>query len=368
MKVLEIPMLMTLLIGFGLVSTIDVPPARADFTFGEPVNIKSIITVIDAAMPDVPDGFSSDGLEMYVRSYRPYGSGSIDLWVSRRTTIASDWGPLENLGPAVNSSKEDSAGCLSRDGLTLYFDSDRSGSYDLYMTTRVANTAPWGPAVSLGPKINSSASGDVCPNISPDGLELYFVSFRSGGYGGADIYVARRASTNDPWGDPTNLGPVVNSTYRETNLKLSADGLLLVFGDLSVSPFRPGGHGGGDMWMTRRASTSSPWQTPVNLGPKVNSPAYDAPLCMSPDGQILYFATLRDGKVDNWQAPILPVVEFNGDGKVDLVDLVMLINDWGKSNSVCDIGPMPWGDGKVDIEDLKVFMTYYEKENPPAQP
>jgi len=33
-----------------------------------------------------------------------------------------------------------------------------------------------------------------------------------------------------------------------------------------------------------------------------------------------------------------------------------------------DIGPMPWGDGKVDIEDLKVFMTFYEKENPPAQP
>jgi hypothetical protein len=65
------------------------------------------------------------------------------------------------------------------------------------------------------------------------------------------------------------------------------------------------------------------------------------------------------------EAPILPIVDFNGDKKVDLVDLVMLINDWGKNKSVCNIGPYAWGDGKLDIEDLKVFMTYYEKENQP---
>ena len=82
----------------------------------------------------------------------------------------------------------------------------------------------------------------------------------------------------------------------------------------------------------------------------------------------MYYCAETDGIWANWQAPILPIVDFNADGKVDLVDLVMLIDDWGKTKSVCDIGPMPWGDGKVDIEDLKVFMTYYEKENPPVKP
>jgi hypothetical protein len=82
----------------------------------------------------------------------------------------------------------------------------------------------------------------------------------------------------------------------------------------------------------------------------------------------LYFTRNDGGTWENYQAPILPVVDFNADGKVDLVDLVMLIDDWGKTKSVCDIGPMPWGDGKVDIEDLKVFMTYYEKANPPVKP
>ena len=68
-----------------------------------------------------------------------------------------------------------------------------------------------------------------------------------------------------------------------------------------------------------------------------------------------------------YEASIFPVVDFNAEGKVDLVDLVMLIQNWGTNKTLCDIGPMPWGDGKVDIEDLKVFMTYYEKENPPVK-
>jgi len=61
--------------------------------------------------------------------------------------------------------------------------------------------------------------------------------------------------------------------------------------------------------------------------------------------------------------PILPIVDFNADGNVDLVDLAMLIDDWGTDSSVCDIGPYAWGDGKVDIEDLKVFIAEWEEAN-----
>jgi len=40
-----------------------------------------------------------------------------------------------------------------------------------------------------------------------------------------------------------------------------------------------------------------------------------------------------------------------------------MIDNWGTDESLCDIGPMPWGDGVVDIEDLKIFMVYWEQEN-----
>jgi len=123
--------------------------------------------------------------------------------------------------------------------------------------------------------------------------------------------------------------------------------------------------------MTTRKSISAPWGPAVNLGPVVNIAALEAPGGLSGDMTTLYIISDRPGGLgahDVWQVPILPVVDFNGDGKVDLVDLVMLIESWGTNNTLYDIGPMPWGDGVVDIEDLKVFIKYWEQENMPKNP
>jgi hypothetical protein len=62
------------------------------------------------------------------------------------------------------------------------------------------------------------------------------------------------------------------------------------------------------------------------------------------------------------QASIIPVVDFNADLKVDVKDLLILIEHWGQNYPPCDIGPMPWGDGKVDPKDLEVLMSYWGQE------
>jgi hypothetical protein len=365
MKVFEMPMLAMSVFGFGLLSGFDVPPARADFTFGEPVNVESTIPVIDG-MLDCMDCFSLDGLEMYIEGYdRPGGRGRVDIWVSKRATTRDAWGPLENLGPLINTADNDNGASISGDGLVLYFASDRAGGYggfDTYITTRANRNAPWGSPVNMGPKINGAAHEGL-PSISADGLELYFTSGRFGGYGKVDIYVTRRASTNDPWGEVVNLGPLVNSAYSESDISLSPDGLLLLFNDEPRQTPRPGGYGGGDMWVTRRASRSDPWQTPVNLGPKVNGPHLNLTGRLSPDGHTFYFGTEDPpGIWDIWQTPILPIVDFDGDGWVDGKDLLAMIVQWGGNDSLCDIGPYAWGDGVVDFEDLKVFAEYVGKE------
>ncbi len=361
MKLFEIPMFVTSLFGLCLLSGFDAPSAYADFTFGERVNVRTTIPVLDPAHT-LSICFSHDGLEIYISSAVWPGPG--DLYVLRRASIDDDWGPPENLGPVVNSPQDEEFSSISADGLTLYFDSTRPGGYgyfDIYMTTRATKNDPWGPPVNMGPNINSYTD-DWCPVISTDGLELYFVSWRAGGYGDADIWVARRATESDPWGVPVNLGPVVNSAYGEFEVSLSADGLLLLFEDNWATTPRPGGYGSQDIWMTRRANLSAHWEAPVNLGPNVNGPAYDWAPCISADGRTLYYATaltLDPSTWDLWQVPILPVVDLYPDFTVEMKDFSKLAQYWGQDEPSVDIGPMPWGDGVVDMQDLAVLLEYW---------
>lgn len=319
---------------------------RADFTFGEPTDLRESFPFIDPTNDNI-DCFSSDGLELYISSLRPGGFGDWDIYVIKRNSVDQDWGPLENLGSIVNNSKEDGTPSISTDGLTLYFYSNRPGghgSYDIYVTTRPNRNVPWGQPMNLGPGVNSSRQ-DAFPYISWDGLELYFGSYRSGGFGDEDIYVTRRATKDAPWEEPVNLGPVVNSAYGEHFISLSRDSLLLIFSDHSrtTSP-RPNGYGGPDMWMSRRASLTEPWEASVNMGPQVNGPMIDVVPRLSLDSSKLYFCTKNAADIwGYWQADVLPVTDFNGDGVCDAEDMCIMIDYWGTNETLCDIGPMPWG-------------------------
>jgi hypothetical protein len=359
MKVCKIPMVVMSLLGFGLLASVDPPPARADFTFGEPVNIQSDFPFLNPASEWITC-FSADGLEVYFEAVnRPGGYGKSDLWVLNRASAEDAWGPPENLGPLVNGANWDKNGFISADGLELYFHSDRPGGYggvtDLYVTKRATRTSPWGPATNVGPKVNGP-SDEALPTLSPDGLELYFMAIRPGGYGSFDLYVSKRATPNDPWGDPVNLGPAVNGPGQDCLAYLSPEGLLMFF-----QADRPGTSGAcWDGYVTRRASRSAPWQPAVSLGPIVNSAIGNGPVGATADGSALYLLRTADDYSNSttWKAPILPIVDFNGDGKVDHLDMGALMLNWGTDKSLYDIGPTPLGDGIVDSKDLMVLAQH----------
>ena len=212
--------------------------------------------------------------------------------------------------------------------------------------------------MNLGPSVSSDGS-QWGPWITADDLTLYYSQFDT--YGAMDIMVTRRTTVNESWGEPANLGPVVNSEYFEHSSSLSDDGLLLFFSE-HYWGFRPDGYGGNDIWFTKRSSINDPWGAPVNLGPNVNTPREDEIGRVSRDGRTLYFSSDRLGGLggwDIWQAPILPIVDFDADSSVGLNDLLMLIESWGTDDPQCDIGPMAWGDGVVDEADLEVLMGYW---------
>jgi len=152
----------------------------------------------------------------------------------------------------------------------------------------------FGEPTNLGPIVNSS-SWDVMPTISSDGLTMYFASWRAGGYGNADLWVSTRPTTEDKWGEPENLGPPVNSSVADHGPSISADGLTLYFADYVETPPRPGGLGGCDIWKTTRATTGDDWGEPVNLGSPINSSNDELYPCISLDGLSFYFASHRPG-------------------------------------------------------------------------
>jgi hypothetical protein len=58
----------------------------------------------------------------------------------------------------------------------------------------------------------------------------------------------------------------------------------------------------------------------------------------------------------------VPSPDFNGDGIVDISDLLRLVESWGQNDPLVDIAPPPFGDGIVDREDLEVLMSYWGQE------
>jgi hypothetical protein len=145
----------------------------------------------------------------------------------------------------------------------------------------------WSEPVWLGPVVNSPAR-DIRPVLSTEGRRLYFHSDRDGGLGGMDIWLTRRAGINCPWETPINLGPPLNTTHGDADVAFTPDMRVVFF-----ASNRPGGEGGDDIFISRRADPADDfaWEQPVNLGQHVNTAANDAVPWYVPSeaGGTLYF-------------------------------------------------------------------------------
>lgn len=131
----------------------------------------------------------------------------------------------------------------------------------------------WSAPLNLGSTINSTFN-EQAPSLSPDGLSLYFGSNRprAAGSTDTDIWVSHRSCRDCPWETPVNLGPVVNSNVGDNGPSLSLDGHLLFFTSART------GIGLNDIYVSRRANPKDDfgWGPPVLLGPGVNTTAFEA--------------------------------------------------------------------------------------------
>src|SRR5256714_5800460 len=89
-----------------------------------------------------------------------------------------------------------------------------------------------------------------------------------------------------PWSSPVNMGPSINTVYNEWHAAISADGLTIFF-----STDRPGGFGDFDLWVAERPRPDADWGPARNLGPKINTFSGEYTPELSPDRPWLFFAT-----------------------------------------------------------------------------
>jgi hypothetical protein len=169
----------------------------------------------------------------------------------------------------------------------------------MWVTTRASRHDPWATPVNLGPTVNS-AEDEITPVISGNGLELIFDSYRPGGVGASDLWVARRDSKSAPWQTPQWLGATLNKSGIEHCPTISADGLTLYF------DYTPPGMAKeeGDLMASRRSYLSAPWGQPVNLGQSLSTHWASS---ISHDGKTLYLTSTREGSLgdaDIWAVPI----------------------------------------------------------------
>lgn len=142
-----------------------------------------------------------------------------------------------------NSPNWESQAAISCDGSTLYFASNREGGFggtDIWYSRQLAD-GRWSDPINLGPRINTHLDEEA-PFITNDSKTLYFASTGHPGMGEQDIFVSW-LNHLDQWSVPINLGPPVNTAYRELGFFLSADGQTGYF-----ASNRPGGEGGMDIY------------------------------------------------------------------------------------------------------------------------
>jgi outer membrane protein OmpA-like peptidoglycan-associated protein len=123
---------------------------------------------------------SGDGQELYFASKRTEGYGGSDIYVSRRDSKGK-WGPAQNLGPKINTDKDDGSPSMHPDHQTLYFRSDGRpgmGSFDIYYTTRNFEDRQWQEPINIGYPINTKHD-DGALTVNLAGNEAYFTSDRA---------------------------------------------------------------------------------------------------------------------------------------------------------------------------------------------
>ena len=285
--------------GFGGDDAADAPVAGADARvdaesdarddlgmFATPI----VLTVLDdpASQDDDPT-LPDDMLEVFFDASRDGGPTTAwgDIWVARRASVGDAFGD-PTLVAELASLEDDTSPDITGDGLRMYFGSEREtpGNREIFVTERADRTSPGSTPVRV-PGLESSAHDSGAIEFG-GGLRLMFLSARAGT---SDLYETTRATLTSPWSLPAPVPGLADPTINESEHWVSEDGLVVYF-----SSDQPGSDGY-DIWRTQRPSLGAAFEQAERVT-ELSTAEMDVDPWLSPDQRTLVFMSYRTGNGD----------------------------------------------------------------------
>lgn len=247
---------------------------------------KEYIKELNSIYEDKYCYISSDGKTMYItRDDDPKGLGNSDIWVSH--LVNGKWEVPTNIGKPINNNNHNSIISTSSDMNTMYVmnlynpDGSSAGS-GLSVTNKTKDgwEIPQKVVVENLTNVNKYASYFFTNNNK---VLIIAVQPDNEHYDEKDLFVCFKQK-DGTYSTPKSLGPTINTLEADFNPVISADSRTMYYLTLG----KPG-YGKADIWMSRRLDdTWEHWSEPLNMGPSINSDAFELQLILDAKGEYGY--------------------------------------------------------------------------------
>jgi hypothetical protein len=266
-------------------------PVDATVTnFGEPVNTENseyvpVLTSDDSVLIFTYLGEKSiGGLQTFYGVPDSTGFYFEDVYVAYKK--GEGWTEPKAFGNRINSNGHDANITISHDGLTMLVYKHDLGGGDIYMSRW--ESGQWSVPMPIAGDVNTN-SWEGSATFSSDLRQIYFVSERSGGFGGRDLYVAY-LQPDGSYANVKNLGPTINTEWNEDAPYMHPNDQTMVFSSEGHNSM-----GGYDIFKTEVDPATGQFSVPENVGYPINSPDNDKYLVLGNDGKHGYYSSAKAG-------------------------------------------------------------------------
>ncbi len=273
------------------------------YLFNAPVKLsENVNSPAEESMPLIsPTG---DKL-FFVRTFYEFNTGGKlsgqDIWVSSRND-SGQWEPATNQLININNQRNNAVVGFNTDGTALYllnsYKPNTTKIHGIAKSIKVGNE--WSKPYDIRITGLESDNSFIGFYMNP-GEDVLFISMNApGSYGEEDLYVSIKGE-NGRWSKPENLGATINTKGFEISPYLAPDGETLFFASDGHDGF-----GGSDIYMAKRLYDSwIIWTKPINLGSEINSEGFEAYLSIYDNKEVYYVSNKGDEFADIYMAEMI---------------------------------------------------------------